>query len=184
MGREDQIGFKEIVLTKFKDTGVIWRTIDATALGALAGDAAIIVANDLTPSEDFRALKVETFAEVVSLTAGQGDSLLYGIANGELSAVEIAECLTIDGPDDRNDANGNEKAMRAVWLIGKLVKPAVSAVDGPIIGREGGPMMTWKKRWTFSNPEGMSWFIFNAGATLTTGASCRTQATVYGLWVT
>ncbi len=165
--------------------GVIWRSVDSTALGALAGQAAVIVGNDWAPTEDFRLLKMELIAHVKALTTLQGLGLLIGIADAELSVAEIAEALIIDGPDDRNDNVGSEQASRPVWIMGDLIKDGGDAeLRGHFRGEGNSPVMTWKKRWTFSAPEGANIFVFNNGSALTTGSSCGLLLTGYGVWVT
>lgn len=165
------------------DTGVIIRDNSAIALSTLGGETAIVITTDITWGEDFRLLKSEFMAIVEGLTSAEGRGLVIGIADGELTAIEIAECLQADGPGDRNDNEANERATRPVWLIGAL------DISGQTIGRFRGSMgsflMEWKKRWTFSNPEGLEFFVYNqSGTALTTGATVRVDATHYGVWLT
>ncbi len=166
------------------NTGVIIRDNSAIALSTLGGESAIVVTTDVVWGEDFRALKTEFFALVEGLTGGQGSGLLIGIADGELTATEIEECLQADGPGDRNDNAPKERAERPVWLIGAVVPGNTSADELRFIGAGGSTLMEWKKRWTFSNPEGMEFFIYNqSGVALTTGATVRIDATHYGVWL-
>ncbi len=170
-------------MTKFAETGQILRVRGSTSLGTLGQSIAIKVASDLGLTEDFRLLKSEIVASIGGLSAGDGEGLVLGLANGELSVAEIAECLTVDGPDDRNDRLAHEKAMRAVWLIGHFVKDEVTTAR--LIGSDGGSPVIFKgKPWTFSDPEGWDLFVFNLGAALTTGSSLQVQYSAYGLWVT
>ncbi len=168
--------------------GVIIRAIEDQALGALAADAVIKIETDIALTEDFRLLKMELTAFVEGLTAGEGDGLHIGIADGELSTTEIKECLEAAGPQDRNDHQTMERANRPVWLIGRILAqlPEVAgALKIVFIDRSSSPMMEWTKRWTFSDPEGWELFVYNRGAgALTTGATVRTTSTSYGVWVT
>jgi len=165
-------------------TGAMLRSTETIALSTLASETAIKFGSSITLDEDFRMLKAEIFAHVAGLTAGEGEGLILGIANGELSVAEIAECFLVDGPVDRNDRVKTERAER-------FVKP-MSALDIVLAGTEeqfhgdgGGPMVTAKPRWTFSNPEGWDFFIYNNGpSALTTGAVARLIGTYYGVWVT
>ncbi len=168
---------------KFKDTGVIIPGTHAQDLGALADQAAVKV-DGLAIEEDFRLLKAEVYATINGSTAGELESLYFGLCDGELTAAEIAEAITAE-PKDRNDNAANERAMRPVWVIGALDPASSPQVAESFRGRDGGPLMEWKKRWTFSDPEGWDFFVFNnSGTSLTTGADCRVVASNFGLWVT
>jgi len=119
------------------------------------------------------------------VTAAEADQLLFGMADGELSDAEIAEAISVGGPLDRNDNLADERSHRPVWILGAVaVKPA-AAVKGQFIGEQGGPKMTGKPRWTFSNGDGWTYFVFNYdNSTLTTGINVRCQIKSYGVWVT
>ncbi len=169
----------------FSKTGVIIRERQTIALGGLADDAAIKL-SQLTLSEDFRMLKSEVICVVNNLATLQGTGLVLGIANNELSVAEIAAAILINGPLDRNDRDGHEKAMRNVKLVSSLMEPGEdsSNVERMFRNGAGGPITEVKHRWTYSNPEGWCWFIFNGtGAAITTGASVELIATNYGVWV-
>ncbi len=172
-------------MTKFAETGVIIREDLTQALGALANNTAIAFSNGLkdTMEEDFRILKSEIWAHIDLLTAGQGEGLLLGIANGELSVAEIAETLNLDGPVDRNDRVAQEQATRWVKILGTYDMRDITAVSGKLRDKYGGFMIESKDRWTYSNPEGWQFFIFNDGIALATGANVRMVVTHYGVWV-
>ncbi len=152
-------------------------------MGTLANNTAIKLSNGVALSEDFRVLKSEVIAILRGLVPDQGEGLMLGICNGELTVAEIAETLTTDGPGDRNDRVNQERAERAVWIIGT---PSVISSDTTtnMVGQNGSTLIEWKKRWTFSDPEGWDFFIFNLGTALTTGANVNLLATNYGVWVT
>ncbi len=171
-----------------QNTGVIIREDSSQALGALANNTAILVASGNVIGgnlqEDFRLLKSEILAHVDILTAGEGEGLIFGIANGELSVAEIAEAIQANGPLDRNDRLPQERAERNVKLLGTYDMRDITAVSGKIKGDNGGPLIVSKHRWTYSNPEAWNFFVFNDGIVLTTGAQIRLVATHYGVWVT
>ncbi len=159
--------------------GAILHEQVATTLSTLANVAAIKAGANLVLGDDFRVIKVEWVATMDGLTAGEGP-IDFGFADNALSVAQIAEVLVLDGPLDRNDHDGNEKAMRPVWVL----ETFVSDSDGP-----GGPAALPQRektlRWTFSNPEGWTWFAFNrSGGTLTTGAVIKVLAKYFGVWVT
>ncbi len=163
-------------------TGAILRDDSAIALSTLGGESAIQVATDITWGEDFRLLKTEFLAVLDGVTTEEGQRLIIGVADGELTATEVGECLQADGPGDRNENLAKERAQRPVWPVGAIVGAGLSA---RFVGHNGGTLMEWKKRWTFSDPEGMSFFVYNqSGTALTTGATIRINATHYGVWVT
>ncbi len=156
------------------------------ALGALAAGTAILLTGGVTIQEDFRILRSDIMALIAGLTAGEGIGLLFGIANGELSATEIAQALLVEGPVDRNDAVSNERAGRNVKVLSALdLYGNPSATAGLLRGENGGPIIQSKHRWTYSDPEGWNFFVFNASAgTLTTGSVCDVNVKHFGVWVT
>ncbi len=161
------------------NTGAILRSKETIALGTLNVDTAIKMGSAITLDEDFRLLRLDAWAHVDGLTAGEGDGLLIGIANGELTVAEIAEALLADGPVDRNDRVKQERAERFVKIFGSL-----NDLQHLFRGENGGHQLICKPRWTFSNPEGWDIFIFNNGVQLTTGATAKMIATFFGLWLT
>ncbi len=167
-------------------TGAIIRQNESVSLGTLANNTALKLTNGVTLTEDFRILKSEIIALYRGLTTGEGEGLMLGICNGELSVAEIAEALTVDGPGDRNDRVNQEQAERAVWIIATpgFGTGAVGASQVNLKGPNGSTIIEWKKRWTFSDPEGWDFFVFNLGTALTTGGNCNLLATNYGVWVT
>ncbi len=160
------------------NTGAILRSKETIALGTLDVDNVIKLGSGITLSEDFRLLKMESWAHVDGLTAGEGDGLLIGIANGELTVGEIAEAILADGPSDRNDRVKQERSERFVKVFGSL-----NDLQHLFRGENGGHMLICKPRWSFSDPEGWDLFIFNNGTQLTTGATAKLVATYYGLWL-
>ncbi len=170
-------------VTKFSDTGAIIRENVSVTLGSLA-DNTVIKFSTNTLVEDFRMMKAEIHAHIAGLTAGEGDGLLLGIANNELSVAEIKECLEANGPLNTNDRALQEFAGRAVRIIGAA---AGGQADTHVqfVNTQGGPLLVHKWPWTFANPEGWCWFVYNhTGSALTTGAVAALLDTIYGMWVT
>ncbi len=88
------------------------------AVGALAAkDAAVSASQYGTLVEDFRIIKMEYY--IGYFPQGAGDFLLFGIANGELTAQQIEECLEAT-PQNYNDAVGTEQAGRQVFPLAIL----------------------------------------------------------------
>ncbi len=163
-------------------TGVIIRENFSITLGGLASGAAI-TGSSLTMGEDFRMLKAEVFTHVDALTAGEGQGLIFGIANGELSDAEIGAALTNNGPTDLNDRVSQELSERNVKIFSSALFRDTAGTSRHFTGDNGGPLITSKHRWTYSNSEGWVWFVFNDGPTITTGATARVMTTIFGVWV-
>ncbi len=164
--------------------GAMIRERTTVALSTLAAGTAIKLTGGVTLQEDFRILKSQLTAIVHGLTAGDGVGLLLGICNGELSAAEIAEAINTDGPADRNDRVEQEEAERWVKVLGAL-EGAIESTTVMFHNAEGGPIITSKDRWTYSDPEGWAFFVFNAtGSVMSTGANAEVTATHFGVWVT
>ncbi len=135
--------------------------------------------------EDFRILKSEIVSDIRGAST-QADitGILFGICNGNLTAVEIAEAL-VANPDNPNERIPIERTMRMVRVIGAVDPRGPDANTSALITRNGSPVMEFNTRWTFHNPEGWNFFLFNnTGNTMTTGALHNLWATHYGVWVT
>ncbi len=161
--------------------GAIIRENVTITVGGLAA-VAVIKGTSLSISEDFRILKTEYFISQSGNWGAVGDEVIIGFADDELSVGEIAECLNVDGPVDRNDRLAEERVMRAVWSLIDLKGDSTTVVMQP---PNDGKFMEHKPRWTFSNPEGWTWFAYNplSGA-LTAGAVFIINAKYFGVWVT
>ncbi len=162
--------------------GALIRESTSLDLGTLGAVTAIKADAALVIGDDFRLLKSEIMATLERDLGGTDEAVLIGIADNELSVAEIAECLVANGPIDRNDNLANERAMRPVWIIGQF--RGVGAVETIHMGL---PIIHKGKPWTFSNPEGWTFFAFNpTGAALadTNTPEVKLFATHYGVWVT
>ncbi len=157
------------------------RVVDG-ALGALAAQDAVSFAGPVI-TEDFRILKSEVYALVNALTTNEGHGLLFGIANGELSAAEVEEAIEASGPLDRNDRVPTERAERNVKVLGFIDNAELAATTRQFKNPEGGNHLVSKHRWTYNNPEGWDWWIYNLGGSLTTGSTLQLYATHFGIWV-
>ncbi len=163
--------------------GQIWRDVTALTLGTLANEVAVKV-QSLVPSEDLRLLKSEINAVAIGMTIVEGSGLLFGIADNELTVGEIGEAILADGPTDRNEVPEREQVERPVVVLSQLDMDETETRGVFRDMHSGAPTMINKKRWTYSNPEGWCYFVFNnTGGALTTGGSVRIQGTHYGLWL-
>lgn len=159
--------------------GVIIRENTSITLGTLANGAAIkATGGQLAITEDFRIIKTEYLISFEGKTADE-NIITIGLADNELSVTEIAECLAVDGPLDRNDHLKNEQVMRPVWELAQLGAGTNGVI--PDTGLPGERNL----RWTFSDTDGWTWFAYNeSGAALTTGTVVRIRAKHFGVWVT
>ncbi len=166
--------------------GVILNDVEiATSLGTLGSLAAIVLAGP-SMEHKFRILRTDVQCFIIdAANAKDVTGLMFGIANGDLSATEISAKIVTNpvAPQDRPE---NEVASRNVKILGVLKTDGPEArVTFQFWGPEGqGPYMTNKHRWTYHSPDAWNWFIFNGGSTaMTTGALATLIATHYGVWV-
>ncbi len=160
--------------------GAIINQSAVSTLGALARDAAIKIAGPVLV-EDFRVISAEIYASLIAMTTLEGQGLIIGIAQGDLTAVEIAEALTAT-PLQPGQVVENEQAMRFTKIFGGADGDS-TVTFRPFLSKEGGPVMRETVRWTFRKPTSWSWFVFNSGQTLTTGGSVNFTAKHFGVWV-
>ncbi len=169
------------------NTGVIITDTRAQALSTLGANAVIKVGTPLILAEDFRMLKAEAYAHIDILAAGEGEGLILGIANNALSVTEIKEAIDgAQGPLQRNDTVSADRAERAVFLVAKAQVHDPTAVRSDFLdGVTGGMKIVAKPRWTFGDPEGWCWFIYNNGLALAGGTpTVRLTSKIFGVWVT
>ncbi len=155
--------------------GAILRSDHLISLGTLAARASILLTGSITLGEDFRVIKTEHFAQLVGGTTDE--SILIGLADGELTTTEINSTLLLNGPTDRNDRDQVDQAMFPVWPLFMIGRDHPDPNNGMPIEKT--------LRWTFSNPEGWNLFAFNlSSGSLTTGSSIFVIEKAFGVWVT
>ncbi len=154
--------------------GVIIRKRHFITLANLASQTVIFEGTPLVFGEDFRLIKAEFIIQSENSTTDE--SVMIGLADGDLTIVEIKESLEATGPVDRNENVQNERAMRPVWPICQVGNATRVPNDGLPIEQVF--------RWTFSDPEGWNIFAYNnSGSILTTGMLVPVLAKYYGVWV-
>ncbi len=159
--------------------GAILREATNITLSTLGAVTAIKAGTQLVLEDDFRVIKTEVSGALDGAAADE-TPILLGLADNELSVAEIGEAMNLNGPVDRNDRVAVERAERPVWVVGSY-----DSVFNRVAANAGGAPLEKVLRWTFSNPEGWTWFAFNrTAATLTTGAVFRLEAKYFGVWVT
>lgn len=165
--------------------GVILREfIDPTSLGAIS-TGSVIQFSGPTMEDDFRILKSEVMAGISGGDAGEAEGVLLVMSNGELSASEVGACLRTQGPVDRNDRARQETAERQCHPIGVAIKAGIANTEIVFHDKKtNAPMCIDKFPWTYSDPEGWAWNVYNQGPAIATGSNLYLQATHYGVWVT
>ncbi len=153
------------------------------ALGGLAGDVGIIVTTKPAITEDFRMLKSVITASITGLTAGEGADLQLWLADGDLSLAEFEECVEVQGPLSSHDIVGNERTLRACFLVGKARYTDITSTRQQVEGMNGSLIMEIKPRWTFGETTSWNWIVYNDGNAVTTGATIRLKAKNFGVWI-
>ncbi len=164
--------------------GAILRDTVAISAGTLAQGVAVI-GGGLGLQEDFRILKTEVVAGIVAMTEGQGQGLLLGIANGDLTIAQIAECLDANGPIGPSDRLQTERTERSCHVVGVL-NPSTDNVTAELFKDKhtGAPFIVDKFPWTYSDDDSWQWFVFNPSPSgLTTGATVYINGLHYRVWV-
>ncbi len=171
--------------------GKIITEVQTVAIDTLADQSAVKFTT-LTLQEDFRILRSEINALFHSIDDTDNVAgLLFGIANNELSINEIENVIVAQGPLDRNDRGNAEEASRwvkilsgaVVQTIGSTVS-AATVVQGHFPNETGGPMIISKDRWTYNDPEGWCFFLFNnTGSGMIGSGVGRLTAKHFGVWV-
>ncbi len=162
--------------------GVIIRENRTQALGALSNGDLILIGTNLGTLERFRMLRNEAFATVGSLTTGEGTGLLFGLADGDLSATEVDEAIETQGPLGPNDRIAEAITERPVWFAGAFDRE--TGTEGIFENENGGHMLVLKPRWTFARTKSWNFFVYNLGNNLTTGSTVRMRSKSFGVWVT
>ncbi len=138
-------------------------------LGTLANNTGII--NVPTASlQNYKAVSIHTGIGLKDLTVDDGP-LLFGIQDGELTLVELEQYLE-DIPSDERNAPENERVQRPVQVLGTI----------------GFRMETQNLRErvilpTFREGRGFTFWIYNFGVAMTTGAVVVLKGRFFGRWL-
>ncbi len=161
--------------------GVIIRESKAQALGALAAGVPILIGAQLAILERFRIISLELTAVITGLTAGEGDGLLLGIADGNYDIAQIEAAIEANGPLGPNEKIEEELSERYTKILGTVDHEV--GTEAVFRNKQGGYIIEETIRWTFARSKSWDYFVYNQGATLTTGATASIRAKVYGVWV-
>ncbi len=134
--------------------------------------------------EDFYAISVDLMAEIINLTAGEGNPMVRGFAHGDYDTAEVAENLDVVflGPGSKIE---QEQSRRLVRKTGFYTSQEVAHTTMKLSGRhsDGGITRTSLK-FVINSAKTLNLLVQNiSGSALTTGASLRYNGTVYGRWI-
>lgn len=127
--------------------------------------------------DDFRMIRINYNGYLEGGEAG--DSLVFGIASSDLSALEIEQCLEGAWVEESNRIS-QEITERPVWILGK-VNVLASPGDTPFQGEFKAETI----RWTFHQQSGWQWWVFNPSAASAIGSSSTfvILSKIFGVWV-
>ncbi len=130
--------------------------------------------------EDFRMLKCDYWIAISPAQAivVEDGPILVGLAAGNLAAGDI------EGAIESIPLNQNhlslENTNRPVWPLEMFQMTDPDAGSQSESVRKG----SFNPKWTFNNPDGWTWWVYNVGAqTLTTGSAVTIFAKMYGMWL-
>ncbi len=148
----------------------------ALGVGALAANTAILTASkfDASRNNGFRVVKARGLGQISAKTAAEGP-LIWGLcANCDAAAVKaIMEADPQDSTQD--DAKG----------AGQWVKPLglVKVADVEALLPQDGKPFDIKVNWSVIEGQTFNFFVYNMGATITTGASFFMWLELMGVWL-
>ncbi len=134
--------------------------------------------------EDFYGISVDLMAEIINLTAGEGNPMVGGFAHGDYDAAEVVENLDVVflGPGSKIE---QERSRRLVRKTGMYNSQEVGHTTMALQGRRAvGGLTRTTLKFVINSGKSLNLFIQNiSGSALTTGASLRYNGTVYGRWL-
>ncbi len=124
---------------------------------------------------EFFVVSVDLQWSISGHTVGEGP-VIFGIANDDLNAAEIAEALDAS-PQSMADIVARERARRPVRLVGAFTgqTPASQFNDGRV-------KRTKLKTMLANSVEIAAWWRNESGSALTTGTTVDVFGKVYGYW--
>ncbi len=152
-------------------------------LAALAANDAVLLPgrNATNMVDDFRIIKMDYWIGIfpaTGITVLNGP-IMFGVADGELTAAQIEAAL--EGTVLNASDTDLETSMRAVWPLEIFMLPDPNGGTGsdPLV-RSGSKNL----RWTFHNPGGWTYWVYNMSAfALTTGSVIDVITKNFGVWV-
>ncbi len=159
---------------RFNPANQVLPVEDESVLGTLAN--VTVLRSGLTNlSDDFWFQAADLSFTMDDHTGGEGP-LVVGIAHGDLSVVEIKECLEAK-PTNRGDIVTREQARRPVRVLGQF--------DGGAASEKlyDGQLRRYPVKMYVAEGVELNMFTFNrSGGALTTGTRIITEGYLYGTW--
>ncbi len=133
-----------------------------TGLGALA-TLVVASANMISASDaKYRLLSIRFVANWNNIEVGDDGALMFGIAHGDYTAVEIEECLEATTSISQGDKIANEKADRLVRILGIFPSAPGAAAGGPQeLSYNDGRAQTVKLNWEIPIGKTVSFWGYN-----------------------
>ncbi len=168
--------------------GAIVKEQTTFALAGLAAQALVIASSSVQLDKDYRILRSDITAVLTGITSLEGAGLVLYMTEGDLSLAETEANIEQSGPNRPGEDNLEEVATRWVRRVAMSPNDTVNNTERSMLNKYGGSLLDLEPRWTFRRARtategGWNWGIYNDGATITTGATCRILATHYGVWV-
>ena len=133
----------------------------------------------LTFGEDIYVISADVACHVRGLTAGEGEPLEFGFAHGDLSDIEVEECLGAEVTDP-DDIIAKERARRPVRRCSMLIR---HGNDDTALAHNSGASVRIKVAFSVGDSHSLNvWVANRSGASLTTGAVANFTGTLYGRW--
>ncbi len=170
-----------------KGKGFVAIPVDATITIGAVGSKAVAIADLMggNLTEDLFAISADLQAQVLGLTAGEGDPGMLVLAHGDYTAAEVAEALVVKllGPGSKIE---QERVRRLVRKVGSFYGQAGNETFTTMFlrGNKGDGIVRTALKFIINSGKTLDvGYYNNSGATLTTGATVRITGTVYGRWL-
>ncbi len=144
-------------------------TLASFTMATTAASTGLIV-SAATNTQNYKAVSWHGSWGLTSLTEGDGP-LLFGLADGELTLVEIEEYLE-SIPITKMAAPKTEHVRRAVQVWGSIGKDNLTQYLTPRVVLP-----------TFRETRGYIFWVYNTGIAMTTGALLKIRGRFFGRWL-
>jgi len=153
--------------------------VDSVALSTLALNTGIIRAGPVV-TRGGKCLSARAAMSIFGLTAGDGP-WLFGIFNTDLTLAELEQYLELNGPLTPNDLTNKEIASRGKFIrtLGLITPHADGKTASAYVNNQS---LSGLKYSESGEGAGWSWFIYNRGLAMQTGATWAIWASVFVQW--
>ncbi len=135
----------------------------------------------LAIEQDVFITRSDIIATLTGFSVADIESLIFGLADGSLTDVEVAECLNTDGPLHSRDNDNDETSRRRVQIVGIMNEPfsAGTAMNQSVY-------IQHKTRMGFNtgSTAGWKWWAYNPTANaFVTGATLKLLVLHHARWL-